>query len=164
MNACIQASSRKFLGPLPDNHIILETTEKSLTSSHMETMQHSIEQISFEIKDSERWDEDIGSVSLAVSCLFLITTYPSILRRTALASCRRGDPWHRLAIVHKVQLFSGEEFLRKMRMRQTWRVIWALYTTPHGNNPFTRLYFHLGMNPDCHNDPPYFLIYHFNYA
>lgn len=41
---------QKFVGPLPDNNIILQTTEKTLTSSLMETMQYLIAKVLFESK------------------------------------------------------------------------------------------------------------------
>lgn len=130
LNECMHLSYfQKFMGPLPDNNIILQTTEKTLTSSHMETMQYLIAKLLFE---SKVLGDEMGTLGLSVlpysvSLSHIHRGYP-FCGRTALPSCRRGDPLTQASYCARSAAVSVEEFLHKMRLQQAWPVIWALLT------------------------------------
>lgn len=144
---------QRFVGPLPDNNIILQTAEKTLTCSHMETMQYLIAKILFETKVLR---DEMGILGLSV-LLYSVSLshkhlgYPFCEGQPCPAVVG-ATPWHRLAIVHKVQLFLWRNSCTKWVC--DWPGQWYGYSSRQQS--FYKALLSLGHEPRLSHWPPLF--------
>lgn len=133
-------SFQKCVGALPENNIILQSKKTEKTDQL--PMQYLIATLLFETNILRNKMRILGLsvLSYSVSHSHTHLRYPFCEEQSCPAVVR-ATSWHRLAIVHKVQLFLWRNSCTKWDCDRPGQ--W--YGTPHGSNPFTRLYFHLGM-------------------